>query len=191
MAAFLVFRVGLNTTSGRRHEACQTEVEVSMSDSLDRLEWFKNAYRKYAEDITDVTDWKYLQQAAIYRKHTGDLDGAIEAMVKAISSTRAVPPLSKETATNLNYLADLYLTKDAVEPAEEAIREAVELSRHGLPGLLADNLWILAGIQARKGEHREALASAEEARHLYEQQGHSHGVGQAEELIERIKADSE
>ena len=71
------------------------------------------------------------------------------------------------------------------------IRESIELSRPRYPGLLADNLWILAGIQSRKGEHREALASAEEARQLYQQQGHSHGVAQAEELIERIQTNLE
>jgi tetratricopeptide (TPR) repeat protein len=162
-----------------------------MNDSQDRFEWFKNAYRKYAEGITDSTDWQYLQSAAIYRKHTGDLDGAIEAMEKAISQMRTIPILSKQTATNLNYLADLYLTMNATEQAEEAIREAVELSRPLFPSLLADNLLVLGEIQRQKGEHREALASAEEARHLYNQQGHSHGVAQAEELIERIKTNLE
>ncbi|SRR5579871_5906257 len=162
-----------------------------MADSQNLMEWFKNTYRDRLEDIKDLQDWKVLKDAAIYRKHTGDLDGAIEAMAKAIGLTRAIPALSKETATNLNYLADLYLTKDALDQAEEAIREAVEISRPLFPGLLADNLWVLAGIQSRKGERREALVSAEEARRLYQQQGHSYGVGQAEELIERIKADSE
>jgi tetratricopeptide (TPR) repeat protein len=163
-----------------------------MNDSQDRLEWFKSAYRRYAEDITDITDWQYLQNASIYRKHTGDLDGAIEAMVKAISLTMAVPDLAEKTATMLNYLAgDLYLAKGATEQAEQAVREAVELSRPRYPGLLAANLWILAGIQSRQGRYREALASAEEARHLYQQQSHSHGVAQAEELIERIKINLE
>jgi tetratricopeptide (TPR) repeat protein len=157
-----------------------------MNDSFDRLEWFKNSYRKFAEDITDVNDWKYLQEAAIYRKHAGDLVGAIEAMVKAIGLTRTVPALAKETAANLNYLADLFLAKNAIEQADRAIREAVDLSRPLFPDLLADNLWILAGIQSQKGEHRKALASAEEARHLYQQQGHAHGVARAEELIQRI-----
>ena len=161
-----------------------------MADSQNLMEWFKNTFRDRFEDVKDVQDWKVLKDAAIYRRHTGDLHGAIEAMVKAIGLTRAIPTLSKDTATNLNYLADLYLTKNAIDQAEEAIREAVELSRPLSPGLLADNLWVLAGIQNRKGERREALASAEEARRLYQQQGHSHGVAQAEGLIERIKADS-
>lgn len=158
-----------------------------MNGSQDRFEWFKNAYRKYAEDIKDVTDWQYLENAAIYRKRTGDLDGAIEAMVKAISLARATPTLAEKTATMLNYLADMYLDCNALGEAETAIREAVELSRPRFPSLHAANLWMLAEVQRQKGEHREALASAEEARHLYQQQGHSHGVAQAEELIERIK----
>ncbi len=163
-----------------------------MNESADRLQWFRNAYRKYAEDIKDVADWEFLEHAAIYRKHTGDLDGAIDAMVKAIGLTRAIPNLAEETATMLNYLAgDLYLPKGAADFAEEAIREAIEISRPRFPGLLAANLWILAGIQTRKGENHEALASAEEARLLYQQQGHSHGVAQAEQLIATIKSDLE
>ncbi len=158
-----------------------------MNNPQDRFEWFKNAYRQYAGDIADVTDWQYLQSAAIYRKHTGDLDGAIEAMVKAITLMRKVTTLSEETATNLNYLADLYLTKNATEQAYEALREAIELSRPHFPGLLAANLRGLAEIQRQKGEYREALASAEEARQLDQQLGDSYGVTRAEELIKEIK----
>jgi tetratricopeptide (TPR) repeat protein len=153
----------------------------------EKMEWFKNAYRQYL-NIEGVSDWRVLNDAAIFRKHAGDIDGAIEALVKAINLTRPVLNLAERTAMMLNYLAaELYLTKNATEQAEAAIREAVELSRTLSLGLVADNLWVLAGIQSRKGEHREALASAEEARQLYQQQGHSYGVGQAEELIGRIK----
>lgn len=158
-----------------------------MNDSQDRFEWFQNAYRKYAGDIADVTDWQYLENAAIYRKQTGDIDGAIEAMVKAISLARTTPNLAEKAATMLNYLADMYLDCNVLGAAETAIWEAVELSRPRYPCLLAANLAMLAEIQRLKGEHRGALASAEEARHLYQQQGHTHGVAQAEELIERIK----
>lgn len=155
------------------------------------MEAFKDAYQKYGGKGKDVPEWKVLESAAIFRKHTGDQDGAIEAMVQAVSLMRAVPTLSKETAINLNYLADLYLTKNATEQAEEAIHEAVELSRPRFPCLLGDNLWILAKIQQQKGEYREALASAEEARHLYQQQGHSYGVAQTNELIEMIRSSQE
>jgi tetratricopeptide (TPR) repeat protein len=152
------------------------------------MEWFKNTFRSDFEEINDVRDWEVLKSAAIYRKHTGDLDGAIDAMVKAISLTRPVPNLAERTASMLNYLAaDLYLAKNAIEQAEEALRESIELTRFRYPDLLADNLWVLGGIQNRKGERQEALASAEEARRLYQQQGHSYGVKQAEGLIERIK----
>jgi tetratricopeptide (TPR) repeat protein len=160
-----------------------------MNDWQDRFEWFKNNFRKYAEDLTDVTDWQYLRSAATYRKHTGDLEGAIKAMVKAISLTKTVPTLSKETATMLNYLADMYMDRNAIGEAEIAIREAVEFSRPSSPGLLGDNLLGLAEITRLKGEYREALASAEEARHLYQQQGHSYGVARVEKLIERIKGE--
>ncbi len=158
-----------------------------MNDWQDRSEWFKNAFQKYAEDITDITDWQYLENAATYRKHTGNLAGAIEAMVKAISLSRTNPNLAEKTATMLNYLADMYLECNAVGEAETAICEAVDLSRPNFPCLLADNLLGLAEIQSLKGEYREALASAEEARHYYEQQGRSHGVTQADDLIQRVR----
>ena len=162
-----------------------------MNDLQDRVEWFKNAYRKFAEDLTDVNDWQYLENAAIYRKHTGNCDGAVEAMIKAISLTRTIPNLAEKTATMLNYLADIYLDGNALGEAETAICEAVELSRPRFPSLLAANLLVLAEIQMLKGEHGEALASSEEARHLYQQEGHSHGVAQAKGLIERIKTKTE
>lgn len=136
-----------------------------------------------------VADWQSLKSSAISRRHSGDLHGAIEEMTKAISLARTIPEFEKQTSVNLNYLADMYLDCNAVAEAETAIREAVELSRQH-PGLLGDNLWMLAEVQRLKGERRGALASAEEARRLYQQQGHSHGVAQAEELIERIKTDS-
>ena len=159
-----------------------------MNDSENLMEWFRNTFRSHFEDIDGVQDWKVLEGAAIFRKHTGDIDGAIEAMVKAISLTRPVPNLAERTATMLNYLAaELYWTKNATAQAEEAIREAIELSRSGFPGLLASNLWVLAEIQSRKGEYQEALASAEESRRVANQEGHTYGVRQAEELIERIK----
>ncbi|HZY85525.1 MAG TPA: hypothetical protein VFE78_11895 [Gemmataceae bacterium] len=132
-------------------------------------------------------DWQSLSGSAIARRHSGDIVGAIEDMTKAISLARTMPNLAKETSVDLNYLADMYLECNAVGEAETAIREAVELSRPQHSCLLGDNLWALAEIQRLKGERREALASAEEARRVYQHQGHSHGVAQAEELIERIK----
>lgn len=157
-----------------------------MTDA-EKMEWFKSTFSKEFEDLEGVQDWKVLKDAAIFRKHTGDVYGAIEAMTKAICLTRTLPILSKETANNLNYLADLYLTNNAIDQAEKAIRESIALSRSAYPALVPDNLWILAGIQSRRAEYREALCSAEEARQLYQQEGHSYGVAQAEELIERIK----
>ena len=59
-----------------------------MNASQNHLEWFKKAYENYAGDLTDVKDWQYLQRSAVYRKHIGDIDGAIESLVKAISLAR-------------------------------------------------------------------------------------------------------
>jgi tetratricopeptide (TPR) repeat protein len=157
-----------------------------MNDSAQLLEWFRATFRKNFETIEHVQDWKVLESAAIYRKHTGDIDGAVEAMLKAIKVMRKDPLLVKETASNLNYLADLFLLKHAIESAEEAVRESIVLSESRFPGLLADNLWILAGIQGLKKKYREAVELARMAGHLYHQQNHSHGVAQAEELIARF-----
>jgi tetratricopeptide (TPR) repeat protein len=140
--------------------------------------------------MATAADWQSLSSSAIARRHRGDLHGAIEEMTKAISVARTIPNLAKEASVDLNYLADMYLECNAFEEAETAIREAVELSRPSFPCILGDNLLGLAEILRLKGEYREALASAQEARHLYQQQGHAHGVAQAEELIERIKAGS-
>src|SRR5262245_7461266 len=127
-----------------------------MKNSPD-MEWFQNTYRETFQDISGVSDWKMLSDAAIFRKHTGDIDGAIQAMVKAIGLTRETPNLLEETVINLNYLAaDLYLPKNAIEQAEVAIREAVELSRFLSPGLFADNLLVLATVLNEQGEHGEA-----------------------------------
>jgi tetratricopeptide (TPR) repeat protein len=159
-----------------------------MTNSENLQEWFKNTFRKQFEDIKDVQDWKVLKDAAIYRKHTGDLDGAIDAMEQAVRLMRTIPHLAEETALNLNYLAaELYLPRNAIHEAEQAIRESMELSRLQYAGLLAANFWILAGILNRKGEYREALASAEESLRLSQQQEHPYGVAQAEELIAQIK----
>jgi hypothetical protein len=67
-------------------------------------------------------------------------------------------------------------------------RQSIELARRRFPLLLAANLWILGGIQCRQGRHDEAVASAEESRRLCQRYGHPYGVGQAEELLERIRA---
>jgi tetratricopeptide (TPR) repeat protein len=141
--------------------------------------------------MATTADWQSLSHSAISRRHRGDIHGAIEDMAKAISLAKTIPNLAKEASVNLNYLADMYLECNALTEAEMAIREAVELSRPSFPGITGDNLWILAEVQRLKGEYQEALASAEEARHLYHQQGHSHGVAQAEELIARIKTNFE
>ncbi len=162
-----------------------------MADGRDRIECFKNTYRKYGEDINDVTDWQHLESAAIYRRrYMDDLKGAIEAEVKAIGVMRTMPQLAEATSTALNYLADMYLECNAIAEAETAIREAIELARPHFPCALGDNLTILADIQRQKGEYADALDTAEQARRAYQQGEHAYGAAQALELTERIKAES-
>ena len=141
-------------------------------------------------DVIDVPAWQSLKSSAILCRHAGDLDGAIRHLLKAIELTRPNPKLAEETALSLNYLADIYLLVGTDEAAEEALRESIELSCPRFPLLHAANLWILGGIQCRQRRHHEALASAEESRRLCQQNGHPYGVGQAEELLERIRATS-
>jgi tetratricopeptide (TPR) repeat protein len=153
------------------------------------MKWFKDTYGKHFEDISDIHDWKLLESAAIYRKHTGDLDGAIEAMTKAIGLTRNVPALAEKTCSMLNYLAaELFECKEEHDRAEEAIREALQLSADLPSSIHGDNLLILARLQFAKGQYREALASAVRAREVHQNRGHAHGVAQAAELLEKINA---
>jgi ATP/maltotriose-dependent transcriptional regulator MalT len=131
----------------------------------------------------EVPEWQSLSSSAIWRKHAGDIDGAIAEMVKAIGLTRTVPDLSEETELSLNYLsAELYITKNAIDQAEEAIRDAINLARSRHSSHLGDHLLVLAEVQSRKGEFRSALASAEEALDVFNKQDHSHGVSRAEEV---------
>lgn len=166
---------------------------MNTKDSLEaeryeqNMKWFKETYAEKFRDLSSVSDWKVLKAAVTYRKLTGDIDGAIEAMVTAIGIMRASPNLIEEMAESLHYLAaELYRSKNAMEQAEVTMREAIELSRSLRSSHLADNLQVLASMLTQQGVYGEARASAEEARQLYQQQGHSYGVAQAEELIKRI-----
>jgi tetratricopeptide (TPR) repeat protein len=140
--------------------------------------------------VIDLPEWQSLKATAIWRRHAGDIDGAICDLLKAIELTRPIPKLARETATGLNYLADMYLMVGAEEQAEKALRESIELSRPRFPLLLAANLWIRGGMQSRQGRRDDAAASAQESRRLCQQHGHPYGVRQAEELLERIQANS-
>src|SRR5438309_1748051 len=91
-------------------------------------------------DMATVADWQSLSSSAIARRHGGDIHGAIEEMIKAITVAKTIPNLAKQASVDLNYLADMYLECNALEEAETAIREALELAPPGLPNLLGDNL---------------------------------------------------
>lgn len=152
-------------------------------------EWLKDICDRYYRDISDIKDWRTLKNAAILRKHTGDLDGAIEAMTMAIGLIRNVPSLAETTCSMLNYLAaELFECKAEYDRAEEAIREALGISANLSSIIHGDNLLILARVQFAKGHFGEALVSAEQAREAYQKRGNFHGVGQAEALIETIRA---
>jgi ATP/maltotriose-dependent transcriptional regulator MalT len=139
--------------------------------------------------MATAADWQALSSSAIARRHRGDIHGAIEDLTKAISLARTIPNFAEQTAVDLQYLAGIYVDCKALGEAEIAMREAIELSRRLDPVLLASNLHGLATIQWLKGEYREALASAEEAHHLYQQQGHSYDIAQTEELSDRIRTE--
>src|SRR5262245_35599874 len=102
--------------------------------------------------------------------------------------TRPVRKLAQDTATSLNYLADLYLLAGADNRAEDALLESIALAWPRCYTLLAANLWILGSMQLRQGNLREALASAEESLQVSTRHKHDHGVKRAEELIQEIQA---
>jgi tetratricopeptide (TPR) repeat protein len=143
--------------------------------------------QSYDED-RDMQEWQALYGSAVDRKHAGDIDGAIDAMLKCVSLTRTKADFVETTALNLNYLADLYLIKNASDQAEAALQESIELSRCRFPQLLAANLRILGRLQSGKGNYQQALASAQESLRVSEEHGHAHGVLGAQELIRTIVA---
>jgi tetratricopeptide (TPR) repeat protein len=137
-----------------------------------------------------VPEWQSVQCSAMFHCDAGDIDRAISEMQKAIALMRPNRALAKELATSLNYLADLYLLAGTVDQAEEALRDSIELSRARFPHLHAANLWILGGIKLRQGKHEEAIAAAQESRSICKQVGHNHGIREAEELLEQIRANA-
>jgi hypothetical protein len=68
-----------------------------------------------------VPEWRAVAGSAMMRRQTGDTDGAILDMVKAVGLTRQNPKLAEQTASLLNYLADLYLDAGADDQAEAAL----------------------------------------------------------------------
>ena len=136
---------------------------------------------------TNVPKWQVLFGSAIGRKHSGDIDGAIEDMIMCVTLTKPDVALAEYTATNLNYLADLYLTKNETDCAESILRESIELSRFRFPHLYADNLCILGGIQRGMGKHQEALASAQESLRICEAAAYAYGVTRAKQLISIVE----
>jgi len=137
--------------------------------------------------VIDMLKWQCTKGSAFWRRHHGDVEGAIADMLKAVEMTRPVRKLAKETAVSLNYLADLYLVAGADDRAEEALRESIALARSRHPHLLAANLWILGRMQLRQGKVREALASAEESLQVSRRVKHEYGVRRAEELIQEVR----
>jgi tetratricopeptide (TPR) repeat protein len=131
--------------------------------------------------------WQCTKSSAFWRRHNGDIEGAIAEMLQAVAMTRPVRRLAKETAVSLNYLADLYLVAGADDRAEEALRESIALARPRYPCLLAANLWILGGMQLRQGKAREALASAEESLRVSRRAKHDYAVRRAEGLIQEVR----
>ncbi len=138
--------------------------------------------------MNDGPEWQRLKSEAVWLRHQGEIDGAIVEMLNAIQLTRATPALAERSASYLNYLADLYLAKEATDQAEAALTESIALCRAGQFAMLPDDLLMLSEVQCRKGDYQAAATSAEEARRLYHQQGHDYGVGQADNMIDNLKA---
>jgi tetratricopeptide (TPR) repeat protein len=116
---------------------------------------------------------------------------AITCLIQAVEMTQQLPDLSRETASMLNYLADLYLQEGQLAQAEAAIRRAVQINL-ALPGaertLGADDLMILAKVLSRQARHREAHKAATQALALFRQQQEADDefITQMEEMVEEF-----
>lgn len=136
--------------------------------------------------------WHALKCEAVRWRRTKNPAHAIECLIRAIELTRQEPDLSRETASMLNYLADLYLQEGQLAQAEAAVREALQnnLRRSPVePGQGADDVMLLAKVLSKQGRHREAYEAGNRAMALFGQQI---GAGpkffrQIEELVEEFR----
>jgi Flp pilus assembly protein TadD len=102
---------------------------------------------------------------------------------------RALEALEAESGPMLrvsiywNALADLCLMAGELEEAESAIRTALQRSSQEKSVVCGDNWLMLSAIQQSKQQLEAARRSASEALRIYQEQGHQHGVAQAEVRI--------
>ena len=134
-----------------------------------------------------MPQWQQLSHEAIFHKHHGNIQLAIEFQRKCIDVLRGVPTLISEAAIKLNYLADLYLLNRDAEHAEDAIRESVAINRSIDSPFLSSDLLILARILWQKGRCGEALQTAEEALQVSQRMGNAHDIEIANQTINEIK----
>jgi tetratricopeptide (TPR) repeat protein len=137
-------------------------------------------------------EWHGLKCEAVRWRRLKEPARAIECLVRAIEMTRQSPDLSRETASMLNYLADLYLQEGQLAQAEAAIRRALQ-THLSLPGpersLSADDFMILAKVLSRQARHREAYEAASQALASFRKQlgAHEPFVAQIEDIVEELR----
>ena len=139
-------------------------------------------------NMIETKTWRSLENQAVRRRHAGDPTGAIASLAEAIGMTRNDAELISETATMLNYLAGICLSQGLLDPAEAAIREALQRTA-ARPIDYADNLLILAEVLHKEGRQKEAVEVADEGLRLVRSEygwDHSYTRG-VEELLKQLE----
>jgi tetratricopeptide (TPR) repeat protein len=136
--------------------------------------------------------WLALALEGVRWRKAGQPARAIECLKQSIEITRQLPDLSKETRTQLNYLADVYLQEGLLDQAEFAIRQALK-NRFGLPAadqtLAADDFMIIAKVLSKQGRHREALEAGSHGLAMFKRDFASNDpfFGQIKRMVQQLR----
>jgi tetratricopeptide (TPR) repeat protein len=130
--------------------------------------------------MTQAPLWQREASASTWCKLHGDVQQAIEHMLRAIELLEAASDSPWQVSIYWNALADLYFLAEEWEKAEGAIRTALARSEAEGSVVRGDNWLLLAAILEQQGQTEEARRCAKQAQAIYAEWGHSHGVAQAE-----------
>ena len=134
----------------------------------------------------ELDDWQSLKGIGITARHCGDLSLAITKIGEAIAITRPIEKLRVQTASMLNYLADLYILNEDFDSAKTTINEAIEVCQPLDQIFMGDNLLMLSDIDFNLKNYPDALRAAEDGSRIHIECNHSHGVERAKGKINAI-----
>jgi len=127
----------------------------TLGDALVETGDYEGAAEAYQKMVVLRPDLASYNRAAWFRFLSGDMQGAIDIMKKAVS---AGSPSSENTAWCLVELGHLYLKNGQADEAEKAYAAAVQVFPGYHPGYAG-----MGRAQAAKGEFKAAIASFEKA----------------------------